>query len=277
MINLQKGDCLELMEKIPDKSVDMILCDLPYGTTNLKWDKEIPLSKLWCDYNRIVKSGGAIVLFGSQPFTSKLICSNIHNFKHEIIWEKQRASNFMQAKIAPLKIHENILVFSSNKNKLKSFNPQKYEVIELNDIMKYDKKAMRDFLVNKKYDYFGKVDRRNTIKNNFSTVFASGGNYRVRNKDTGFRNPKSIVKFNKSLNHNVHPTQKPVSLLEYLIRTYSNECELILDNTMGSGSTGVACVNTNRNFIGMELDDEYFKIAQKRIREAKDEKVTKLV
>mgnify|MGYP004708375951 CR=1 FL=1 len=272
-MQLINGETIKEMSQLPDNSIDMILCDLPYGTTPLKWDKLVPADAMWSQYNRIIKPNGAIVLFGSQPFTSMLVASNYRHFKHEIIWEKQRASNFMQVKTAPLKYHENILVFGTGKSGLKTFNPQKYPVIEIDEIMNYDKKQMTDFLVNKKYDQFGKVDHRKTIKDGGnSTEFASGGQYRSRNKDTGFRNPKSIVKFNKPLNNNVHPTQKPVPLLEYLIKTYSNECDVILDNTMGSGSTGVACINTNRDFIGIELDEKYFKIAEKRINEQLENK-----
>jgi len=265
-MKLINGDTIQEMAKLPDHSIDMVLCDLPYGTTPLQWDKVIPSKQLWEQYKRLVKPNGAIVLFGSQPFTSMLISSNITNFKHEIIWEKQRASNFMQVHVAPLKYHENIIVFGQSKNKLDTYNPQKYPVIELNEIMEYSKSEMNDFMVNKHYDQFGKIDRRKTIKDGgMSTEFASGGKYRSRNKDTGLRYPKSVIKFNKNLNHNVHPTQKPVPLLEYLIKTYSNESETVLDNTMGSGSTGVACVNTNRDFIGIELDENYFNIAKSRI------------
>lgn len=268
-MRLINGDTIEEMKKLPDNAVDMVLCDLPYGTTPLSWDKVIPADILWLQYNRVVKPNGAIVLFGSQPFTSMLVASNYRHFKHEIIWEKQRASNFMQVKSAPLKYHENILVFGTNNSGLKTFNPQKYPVIELDEIMAYDKRQMQDFLVNKRYDQFGKVDRRKTINDGgMSTNFTSGSQYRSRNKDTGFRNPKSVVKFNKPLNSNVHPTQKPVPLLEYLIKSYSNENDVVLDNTMGSGSTGVACVNTNRDFIGIELDEKYFRIAENRINQA---------
>jgi len=269
-MKLINGDTIEEMSKLPDQSIDMVLCDLPYGTTPLQWDKVIPSEKLWEQYTRLVKPDGAIVLFGSQPFTSMLISSNVTKFKHEIIWEKQRASNFMQVHVAPLKYHENIIVFGQSKSKLVTYNPQRYSVIELSEIMQYSKQEMNDFMVNKKYDQFGKIDRRKTIKDGgVSTEFASGGRYRSRNKDSGLRYPKSVIKFNKNLNSNVHPTQKPVALLEYLIKTYSNENETILDNTMGSGSTGVAAINTNREFIGIELDKNYFEIAKNRINEAR--------
>lgn len=262
---IQQGDCLELMKKIPDKSIDMILCDLPYGTTACKWDIIIPFDKLWQQYERIIKDHGAIVLFGSQPFTSELIHSNIENFKYEWIWEKQKASNFMGAKYAPLKYHENICVFSYGNH---IYNPQKYRVLELEEIMTYDKKQMKHMLETRDYDRFAKIDRRKTTNNPISNK-EHLGNFitRIRNKDDGTRYPKSVIKINKSINGNVHPTQKPVALLEYLIKTYTNENDVVLDNCMGSGSTGVACMNTNRKFIGFELDEGYYDIAKKRIEE----------
>lgn len=271
MIKLLHGDCIKLMQDMKDNSVDTVIVDPPYGTTPLKWDNILPFNEMWEQYHRVVKPNGAIVMFSSQPFTSMLVSQNVSEFKHEIIWEKQRASNFMQVKYAPLKYHENIEVFGNGDGKLTTFNPQKYKVIELNDIMDYNKKQMKDFMENRHYDQFGKVDHRKTIKDGgYSTEFAAGGRYRARNKDTGFRNPRSVVKFNKQINGNVHPTQKPVDLLEYLIKTYTNENDLVLDNCMGSGSTGVACQNLKRNFIGMELDDNYFKISEKRLMKGVD-------
>ena len=268
-VNLQQGNCLELMKDVPDKSIDMILCDLPYGTTKNKWDIVIPFDKLWEQYKRIIKDHGAICLFGTNPFSAKLICSNLNWYKHEWIWEKQKASNFMQAKYAPLKYHEDILVFGE-PGKLRIFNPQRYRVTEIQDIMGFSKKEMEYFFRNRQYDTFGKIDRRKTNNNpKTNKVFEGTSLKRTRTKDTGYRNPKSIIKINKSINKNSHPTQKPVALLEYLIKTYTNENDLVLDNCMGSGSTGVACANTNRNFIGMELDPKYFKIAKERINNAK--------
>lgn len=258
-----KGDCLEVMKDIPDKSIDMILCDLPYGTTACKWDTIIPFEPLWKQYKRIIKDNGAIVLFGSQPFTSKLILSNINNFKYEWIWEKQKASNFMGAKYQPLKYHENILVFSNNTH---NFYPQRYKVLEFEDIKNMDNKLLKDVFENKEYDRYGKVDRRKTINNPITNKEHIGNNIiRIRNEDDGYRYPKSVLKINKEINTNLHPTQKPVALMEYLIKTYTNENELVLDNCMGSGTTGVACKNLNRNFIGIELDEHYFNIAKERI------------
>ena len=263
MIDLRQGDCLEIMKDIPDKSIDMILCDLPYGTTACKWDIVIPFDKLWQQYNRIIKDNGAIVLFGSQPFTSNLIMSNIKNFKYEWIWEKQKASNFMGAKYQPLKYHENICVFSKSTH---NYYPQKYKVLEFEEIKQMNDKELKQVFETRDYDRFGKVDRRKTVNNNYQHKETHlGTGLRIRSADDGYRFPKSVLKINKSINKNVHPTQKPVALLEYLIKTYTNENEIVLDNCMGSGSTGVACVNTNRNFIGIELDENYFNIAKERI------------
>jgi len=238
MLELIHGDCLEKMKDIPDKSIDMILTDLPYGTTACKWDVIIPFEPLWEQYERIIKDNGAIVLFGSQPFTSSLIMSNIKLFKYEWIWEKTMASNFALSKKQPFKKHENILVFY---RKQPIYNPQ-----------------MED---GKPY-----VDNRNTGTRNISVGLESNLIRRTIN-NKGSRYPSSVQKFSNGNNKTVHPTQKPVALLEYLIKTYTLEGETVLDNCMGSGSTGVACINTNRNFIGIEKDDKYFEIAKKRIEE----------
>lgn len=263
-IELIHGDCLVEMRKLADKSIDCVICDLPYGTTSCKWDVVIPFDKLWEQYRRVVKDGGAIVLFGSQPFTSMLVASNIANFKHEWIYEKQKAANFMSAKNAPLKYHENILVFGFGSIK---YNPQKYKVLEFDDILKMNSEQLKHLFQSRDYDRFGCVDKRHTLNDCQNPKISHYGNLsvKIRNPDDGTRYPKSVIKINKSINGNVHPTQKPVALLEYLIKTYSNEGDTILDNTMGSGSTGVACVNTNRKFIGIELDDVFFKIASQRI------------
>ena len=235
-IKLYKGDCLELMKDIPDKSVDMILCDLPYGTTACKWDIIIPFEPLWEQYNRIIKDNGAIVLFGSQPFTSKLVMSNIKNFKYEWIWDKKKGGNIMNLKSQPYKVHENVLVFSKKPH---FYNP----------IMTTQKERT------------GK-----TYSKGEANGILNYGDTRIYNK----KYPKSIIEAsNANQNGKVHPTQKPVLLLEYLIKTYTNENETVLDNCMGSGSTGVACINTNRKFIGMEMDDKYYEIACKRIEDAK--------
>ena len=254
-ITLYKGDCLELMKNIPDESVDLILTDLPYGTTACEWDTVIPFEPLWGQYNRIIKDNGVIVLFGSQPFTSKLILSNIKMFREELVWLKNKSGSGLNAKQKHIKVHENILVFS--KNGKFTYNPQKWLV---------DKK---EFLTQRKT--FNEVEVGNNI---YSKMI------KKRKTDDGTRNPISIVSCripftpsktkiyeDKTVDLRVHPTQKPVALLEYLIKTYSNDGETVLDSCMGSGSTGVACVNTNRNFIGIELDDGYFNIAKKRIEE----------
>ena len=238
MIDLRKGDCLELMKDIPNGSIDMILADLPYGTTACKWDTIIPFEPLWEQYKRIIKNNGAIVLFGSQPFTSALIMSNPKDFKYEWIWQKTKGSNFQTLKHQLWKMHENILVFNAKG----VYNPQKYTVSD----DKIDKrKNINDPLTNKDGVY-GKLKR-------------------TRKKDDGTRYPGSVQKFKNPNNNSLHPTQKPVALLEYLIKTYTNEGDLVLDNTMGSGTTGVACVKEKRNFIGIELNEEYFKIAKQRI------------
>lgn len=233
MIDLRQGDCLELMKDIPDKSIDMILCDLPYGTTKNKWDSIIPLDKLWEQYKRIIKENGAIVLFSQMPFTVKLIESNYKEFKYEWIWEKEQGTGHLNAKKMPLKIHENILVFYK---KLPMYNPQ----------WEYGKPYIATYSTHS--SNYGK-------QKDYITTISDGRRY-----------PKDIIKIKrKSTDKHLHPTQKPVALLEYLIKTYTNEGETVLDNCMGSGSTGVACVNTNRNFIGIELDEKYFKIAEERI------------
>jgi len=244
-MDLRQGDCLELMKEIPDNNVDLILCDLPYGTTACKWDTIIPFDKLWEQYNRIIKNNCAIVLTASQPFTSALLMSNPKMFKHEWIWEKQKASNFMAFKYQPAKYHENIIVFGKGKVK---YNPLKWLVVE------------------------NKIDKRKHINNPITNKECHIGKIvRTRSKDDGTRYPKSIIQINKSINKNIHPTQKPVALMEYLIKTYSNEEDLVLDNCMGSGTTGVACYNLNRSFIGMELDKDYFDVAENRIKSLQEQ------
>ena len=240
--NLINGDCLEVMKNIPDKSVDMILCDLPYGTTDCKWDTVIPFEPLWEQYERVIKDNGAIVLTASQPFTSRLVASNFDLFKYEWIWEKSRTVGFLNAKNAPLKKHESVLVFSkgttANGSK-KRMNYFQQGLKEINQV------------------------KKSVIQNSDTAV----GSRPSRNKPyivkyTGY--PNSVLKFNNEPKQ-IHPTQKPVELLEYIIKTYTNENMLVLDNCMGSGSTGVACVNTNRRFIGIELDENYYNIAKERI------------
>ena len=237
MIDLKCGDCLEIMKDIPDKSIDMILCDLPYGTTRNKWDSIIPLDKLWEQYERIIKENGAIILFSQMPFTAELTHSNLKLFKYEWIWEKDNGTGFLNAKKMPLKIHENILVFYK---KLPTYNPQ----------MRTGFKP-----------YKCKQGRHSTNYGLYEQGHITESN--------GERYPIDIIEFKKD--SGLHPTQKPVALLEYLIKTYTNEGDLVLDNCMGSGSTGVACINTNRNFIGIELDEKYFEIAKQRIEGTKRE------
>ena len=245
MIDLRHGDCLEIMKNIPDGSVDMIICDLPYGTTACKWDSIIPFEELWKGYCRIIKDDGAIILFGSEPFTSILICSQISLFRYDLIWDKQKGCDFLNANRKPLKSHENILVF-------------------------YKKSPT----YNKQYWYSTPYKKINGNKKQ-SSVYHDSHDVDTESTD-GKRNPLSILSFPWDGNR-VHPTQKPVALLEYLIKTYTNEGETVLDNCMGSGSTGVACVNTNRRFIGIELDDKYFEIAKQRIDAAiRDKKRTEI-
>ena len=232
---LYKGDCLEIMRDIPDKSVDMILCDLPYGTTACKWDSVIPFEPLWEQYNRIIKDNGAIVLFGSEPFSSVLRMSNIKDYKYDLKWQKDQGSDFMLAKKKPLKDYEDIAIFYK---KQPTYNPQMREGFK-----EWTKKDSGNNII-------GHLDKQEKAQ-----IKQSIGNKRY---------PISILKFNR-IRNGLHPTQKPVELLEWLIKTYTNEDETVLDNAMGSGSTGEACLRTNRNFIGIEQDDKYFDIAYNRI------------
>ena len=235
MIDLRCGDCLEVMKEIPDESIDMILCDLPYGTTACKWDIVIPFEPLWEQYNRIIKDNGAIVLFGTEPFSSKLRMSNLKMYKYDWVWVKSRNSNPSLAKSQPLRHCENVIIFGNKKVK---YYPQMIEGEEY----KTRKGAGGRFAGNKVNKREQKIEKRNQ------------------------RYPKNVIEFKSCYpNKIVHPTQKPVALLEYLIKTYTNENETVLDNCMGSGSTGVACVNTNRKFIGIEKDEKYFEIAKERI------------
>lgn len=218
---------------------------------------------MWGLLKQIRKDDAAIVLFGCEPFSSLLRCSNIKEFKYDWIWEKQKAANFMGAKNAPLKYHEIISVFSSNTYK---YNPQRYKVLEFSEIEQMNKKQLKDIFEFKDYDRYGKVDRRKIINNPTTNKELIGIDLkRIRNADDGFRYPKSVLKINKEINTNLHPTQKPVALMEYLVKTYTNEGDTVLDFTIGSGTTGVACKNLNRNFIGIEKDKTYFDIAMDRI------------
>lgn len=235
---LWEGDCLELMKNIPTGSVDMILCDPPYGTTACKWDTVLDLAVLWAQYERVIKPSGAIVLFGSQPFTSNLVMSNPKLFKYEWIWQKNAGSNFGVVKYQPMKEHESVLVFSRGSPKYFPIMQERAESGKerVKTPIKYDNQSEHRYISNKKV---------------------------TLNSVPELRYPSSIQKFNRE--RGLHPTQKPVALLEYLVRTYTNEGDTVLDNTMGSGSTGVACKNTGRRFIGIEKDPKYFEIAKKRI------------
>ena len=241
MTDLLHGDCLEKMKDIPDKSIDMILCDLPYGTTHCKWDVAIPFEPLWKEYKRIIKDRGCIALFGSEPFSSYLRMSNIKQYKYDWIWNKKQSGSFQNAKYNPLKITETISIFNSSV-----YYPQ-----------------MRKGKMRKKG---GAKSPHYTAHNMFTTPEKICDDYF----------PINIIEIAQPRLNNVHPTQKPVVLLEYLIKTYTLENETVLDNTMGSGSTGVACINTNRKFIGIEKDDKYFEIAKNRIKKAQQDVAPKV-
>ena len=226
------------MNLIQDKSVDMVLCDLPYGTTQCKWDSIIPFEPLWEQYERVIKDSGAIVLFGSQPFTSLLITSNIKLFRYGWVWDKCRGVGHLNAKKRPMMATEDICVFYKNPC---TYNPQMRD----RDKPRKSKNRATQEVYGKTQDHFeGDVLEK--------------------------RYPINLISFSKSSRGDfvLHPTQKPVALFEYLIRTYTNENETVLDNCMGSGTTGVACLNTNRNFIGIELDDKYYSVAKNRLQEA---------
>lgn len=242
-ISLHFGDCLEVMKDIPDQSVDMILCDLPYGTTACKWDTVIPFEPLWAQYWRVIKQNGAIVLFGSEPFSSHLRMSQIKYFKYDWIWTKNLPTGFAYAKHRPMLSHEVVSVFCMGKH---FYSAQKV------DSKISDRKLG---VVNNKKRHQSKNEVCNGLGND-SEIF-------LHEKVS----PRSVLTFScvPRATGTLHPTQKPVALLEYLIKTYTHEGETVLDNCMGSGSTGVAALNTNRNFIGIEKDEKYFKIAKERI------------
>jgi len=229
------GDCLELMRDLPDASVDMVLCDLPYGTTQNKWDSVIDLAALWKEYKRICR--GAIVLTAQTPFDKVLGASNIDMLKYEWIWEKTHPTGHLNAKRAPMKAHENVLVFYKSQP---TYNPQKT---------------------------FGHT-RKSAVKRKDTTPTYGQQKFTALAYDSTERYPRSVLTFaSDKQRSSLHPTQKPVALMEYMVRTYTNEGETVLDNCMGSGTTGVACINTGRKFIGMELDANYFAVAQKRLSE----------
>ena len=233
-MELKFGDCLDKLTEISDGSVNMIMADLPYGTTACKWDSIIPLELLWKEFKRVTTDNAAMVFTAQQPFTTALAGSNLADFRYEWIWEKPQGTNPMNAKIMPLKSHENILVFYEKKP---IYNPQMW--------------------------YSTPYTGFSSNKSKIGEVYGSAKS-KHRDNPEGSRYPKTILKFKQEKGY--HPTQKPIALMEYLIKTYTNE-DVVLDPTMGSGTTGVACVNTNRKFIGIELEKEYFDTAKKRIDE----------
>ena len=244
MIKLYNDDCLKAMPKLSDHSVDMILADLPYAKTHNHWDSLISFDSLWEQYNRIIKDHGAIVLFGQTDFSAQLIMSNLKMFRYTLVWDKVRTTGFLNAKRMPLRRHEDILVFYK---KLPTYNPQMVEGKEPSHSR------------GKKWSDMGNAQDGGKIYGKYHH------DYDAPSTHTNLKYPTSILSFPNKPQGRLHPTQKPVKLLEYLIKTYTNEGMTVLDNTMGSGSTGVACKNTNRNFIGIELDKNYFEIAKQRL------------
>lgn len=249
---LHLGDCLEVMKSIPSGSVDLVLTDPPYGTTACKWDSIIPLEPMWEQLKRIIRPNGAIVMTATQPFTSILVCSNLAMFKYDWVWNKTRRTDFIRAKLKPMGAHESVLVFSkgavaNGSKRLMRYNPQGLVRVDL--VVKNGGGGVG--FLGRQGENLGPNNKLHqpTYKQEFS----------------GY--PHTQLSF-QSENKTVHPTQKPVALMEYLIKTYTNEGETVIDFTMGSGTTGVACMNTGRRFIGIEMDAGYFKIAQDRIMEA---------
>lgn len=235
-VTLLHGDCLDLLNEVPDNSIDMVCCDLPYGTTQCKWDSPIDLSLLWQQYTRVTRKGAAIVLFAQTPFDKVLGCSNLPWLRYELVWEKTHPTGHLNARKMPMKAHENILVFYSS---LPTYNPQKTQ---------------------------GHT-RKTATKRHDNTDLYGSQVFDELPYDSTERYPRSVLMFPSDKQKlALHPTQKPVALLEWLVRTYSCEGDTILDNCMGSGSTGIACLNTGRKFIGMEKDDHYYRIASARIR-----------
>ena len=234
---LVNADCFDVFPFIEDKSIDAIICDLPYGTTACKWDSILPLNDLWNEYNRVLKPNGVIILFGTQPFTTTLISSNIKQFRYELIWDKIRSATGLNAKRMPLKTHENILIFYS---KQPTYNPQ------LTEGKPFDKTK-----------YNGQLELPNV----------TGGGVKVSKKNDGTRFPISIHRYSQNWRRQeqIHPTQKPVELMEYLIKTYTNDGDTILDNTMGSGTTNLACLKLNRKSIGIEKEKQYYDVAVRRL------------
>lgn len=232
------GETINEMSKLPSKSIDMILCDLPYGTTQCKWDSVIPFDMLWKEYTRIIKDNGAIVLTASQPFTSNLVMSNPKLFRYSLVWEKSKSTGYLNSKKMPMRSHEDILVFYKN---LPTYNPQ------MVDGDPYDK---------------GKAHRPTDVYRE------QKGEIHVKN-ETGKRYPRSVQYFKTAESEGkvYHPTQKPISLMEWLVKTYSNEGDMVLDNTIGGGTTAIACIRTNRKYIGIDVSEEYINITNQRINE----------
>ena len=239
-INIFNANCLDILPAIPDKSIDLILCDLPYGVTKNSWDSIIPFEQLWKEYNRVIKDNGCVLLFANQPFTTDLIMSNKKYFRYTLVWIKNKFSDFLNAKRKPMKIHEDICVFYK---KQPVYNPQ-YSYAE----------------PYKRWNTQKAVDKQTNYGAHKSNIAESSGK----------RLPVTLLKFNR-VERPQHPTQKPVDLLEYLIKTYTNENDIVLNNCMGSGSTGVACIKNNRSFIGIEIDKNYFDIAKNRLENIQKE------
>lgn len=235
-VAIYQGDCLDLMRDLPDGSVDLVLADLPYGTTQNKWDSVIPLDRLWAEYHRVAKQSAAFVFTAANPFTAALIMSNLRDFRQTLVWEKNVASNFLNANRQHLARHEDVVVFYRRQP---TFN--------------------RQFSYGKPYTNIR--TGRDDTGDNYGSIAV-----RTDTVNDGRRNPTTILRFDREVG--LHPTQKPVALMEYLVKTFSNPGDLVLDNTMGSGTTGVACVNTGRRFIGMEMSQEYFATAGRRLEEA---------
>ena len=242
MIDIKQGDCLGLMKEIPNESIDMVLCDLPYQETGNKWDKFVNLEQLFNEYRRIIKDDGCIALNGTFKFGTHLMNIAPDLYKYEWVWEKDNGTNAPNVNLQPFRVHEYIFIFGKGRVTNGNRIPMKY----------YPQKTK------------GKPYKQKSGR--MSENWKGGLNNIITDNKDGLRHPKTIQKFNRDRGY--HPTQKPVALLEYLIKTYTNEGDTVLDNCMGSGSTGVACVNTNRNFIGYELNEKYFEIAEKRLNEA---------
>jgi site-specific DNA-methyltransferase (adenine-specific) len=250
MIDLRLGNCLEVMRSISDKSVDAIICDLPYGTTSNKWDSVIPFEPLWAQYSRIIKDDGVIALTAQQPFTSMLICSNLELYRYNWIWKKNTPTGFLNCAYKPLTITEDICIFSKAKIGSLSKNPIKYNpigVVEINNVKKNNPNS-------KWREQYGYGTKNNALNSNKEFI----------QKYTNYPNQIIEIKRDKET---LHPTQKPVALMEYLVKTYTNQGDTVLDNCMGSGTTGVACKNLGRKFIGIEQNANYFEIAKNRIYE----------